>query len=98
MTDCWEIYVLVLKQDLGEDVYVKAIEVFYHALWRDGVDFTAPDISNTLLSSLNLPGNPDVGSIIKKAESEEFKGLLNRNTQEVVNQGGFGLPWIKGLF
>ena len=89
---------LVLQQDFGEAVYVEAIEKFYQALWRDGVDFTAPGISKTLLSSLNIPGDPSVESIIKKAESEEVKGLLERNIQEVLGQGGFGLPWIKGTF
>lgn len=89
---------LVLQQDFAEEVYIKAIEAFYHALWRDGVDFTAPEIPRTLLSSLSLPGNPDMESIIQKAESEEVKELLDRNTQQVLDQGGFGLPWIKGSF
>lgn len=88
---------LVLQQDFGEEVYVGAIEKFYKALWQDGVDFTAPTISKTLLSSLNLPGNPELNSIIEKAESEEITGLLNKNTQEVLGQGGFGLPWIKAV-
>ena len=89
---------LVLQQDFGERVYVEAIEKFYQALWRDGVDFTAPEISRALLLSLNLPGGPDVEIILKKAESEAITELLNRNTQEVLDQGGFGLPWIKGSF
>ncbi|KAF8419530.1 thioredoxin-like protein [Tirmania nivea] len=88
---------LVLQQEFGERVYVEAIEKFYQALWRDGVDFTASDISKRLLSSLNLRGNPDVESIIKKAESEEVMELLKKNTQEVLDQGGFGLPWIKAM-
>ena len=36
--------------------------------------------------------------ISRQAGTDEVKKLLSTNTEEVVRTGGFGIPWMLGLF
>jgi len=82
-------------------VYVKATypEVFIHtfidicsAMWESGVDVSKPDLLAQVLGKKFE--EQQVREILEKANSAEYKDMLNANTKEALDRGAFGCPWF----
>jgi 2-hydroxychromene-2-carboxylate isomerase len=60
----------------------------YRARWCDGRDMSKPEVLAELFEQAGL----DVAAAMTRAESDEIDDRLEKNTQEAIERGVFGVP------
>ncbi|KAF8462009.1 DSBA-like thioredoxin domain-containing protein, partial [Kalaharituber pfeilii] len=87
--------VLLVLRTSYPDIYHKVITAYFTALWVQKQDFMQPGVDRKILSE-TLPNDPElVQKILKDAAEPSVVEELSKNSLEVVDAGGFGLPWIE---
>jgi 2-hydroxychromene-2-carboxylate isomerase len=77
---------------VSRGMYISAVEALFTAFWVDGKPVHSPEVIRQVLAS--VIGRERVEQILKNSESGEVRELLRRNTQDVFEDGAFGIPWI----
>ncbi len=62
----------------------------FEAYWRDLEDISRPEVLDRIASQTGL----DAQRFRERVEAPEIKAALRRNTDEVMERGGFGSPTI----
>jgi 2-hydroxychromene-2-carboxylate isomerase len=62
----------------------------YRARWEDPRDLSNSEVVHQFLASAGL----DADAALARAESEEFKSRLKRDTAAAIERGVFGVPTI----
>ncbi|KAI8938014.1 hypothetical protein NX059_005687 [Plenodomus lindquistii] len=65
---------------------------YWVEMWENGIDLSKPDLLITVLRQ-NFT-DAEVKTIMEKANSPEYKQLLNDKTKEALDHGAFGAPWF----
>lgn len=71
--------------------FIETFRDLFVEMWENGLDVSKPDILAQVLSKRF--SKPEVQEIIQKANSPEWKQVLNDNTKEALDRGAFGCPW-----
>lgn len=62
----------------------------FEAYWRDLEDISQPSVLERVVSDVGL----DSGAFFDRVDASEIKDRLRRNTQELIDRGGFGSPTL----
>lgn len=60
----------------------------FHRIWADGADCNSPEVLGGVLREVGL----EPGPVLERAQRQELKDLLRKNTDEAVSRGAFGVP------
>lgn len=101
---------LFIKANYNRETFETVLHYLFHCFWtpphRDvaakevfqeilaEVPSVFPETSQTGRSSKTLFGSSDVQKILDAAASPEYKDALKRTTDDAVNKGAFGAPWL----
>jgi 2-hydroxychromene-2-carboxylate isomerase len=83
---------LVAQKEEGEEAMVRFAMASFHANWGELLDVSDIEVVNSIWkkSKLNTPWK----LFVKRLNDPDIKDLLRKNTQEVIDRGGFGSPSI----
>ncbi|KAF2691989.1 glutathione S-transferase kappa 1 [Lentithecium fluviatile CBS 122367] len=74
------------------DIFLQTFIDICSAMWENGVDVSKPELLAEVLGKKFE--EEQVREILGKANSPQYKGLLNTNTKEALDCGAFGCPWF----
>jgi glutathione S-transferase kappa 1 len=82
---------LVYIKTVHPSKFISSFIEICSAMWEHGVDVSKPELLAEVLGKKFEEG--EVREILEKANSAEYKGVLNANTKEALDRGAFGCPW-----
>lgn len=71
-----------------------ALSQFWQWYWVENKDPTKPDAALDIVTA--VLGKEEAVKILEASKSDEVKSKLTKNTEWVVNEEAFGLPWFIG--
>ncbi len=98
-----------IKLNYPRTAYETAFHYFFYCLWTPpNLNLTVPETFAKALSetpsdfrgagsnssSKPLFSSEEVDKIVEAAKSQEVKDLLTNDTQEALDRGAFGTPWL----
>ncbi|KAH6624447.1 thioredoxin-like protein [Chaetomium sp. MPI-SDFR-AT-0129] len=94
-----------IKSHYPEPVFLAAFHALFRAFWAPpNLDLTGLEAVKGVLGGVEGDGNGKGGKklfgegqvreIVEAAGTEEMKGVLKRTTQEALDKGAFGAPWL----
>ena len=73
-----------------EGVFAKTVAALFAAMWQDARKMDDPETIRETLDAAGL----NAGALMARAQSQEVKDELARNTQSAVDRGSFGSPTL----
>jgi glutathione S-transferase kappa 1 len=83
---------LVYIKAIHADVFVETFIDICSAMWENSIDVSKPELLAQVLGKKFE--EQQVRDILGKANSAQYKGMLNTNTKEALEHGAFGCPWF----
>ena len=75
---------------INEDLVVEYSREVFRSYWTDGKDISNTDVLSEIVESLGM----DAVKFLEFIDEDETKEALKKNTQELIERGGFGSPTI----
>ena len=87
---------LTALQKSHPDKLAPAIGALFQAFWARHEPVHEAETLRKVLGSVLPGGEKDAAMIVERAGEKEIKNVLQKRTEELVNDGAFGLPWFIG--
>ncbi len=75
---------------INEGLVVEYSREVFRSYWTDGKDISNTDVLSEIVESLGM----DAVKFLEFIDEDETKEALKKNTQELIERGGFGSPTI----
>ncbi|KAF2192692.1 glutathione S-transferase kappa 1 [Zopfia rhizophila CBS 207.26] len=83
---------LIFIKSQHPQTFIPTFVDLFSEMWENGIDVSKPELLAKVLSKRYT--EPQIREILEKANSPEYKKMLNNNTQEALDRGAFGCPWF----
>ncbi|TNY23776.1 thioredoxin-like protein [Rhodotorula diobovata] len=86
-------------EEIAPEKLEKATDLFYGAIWqptggKTALDAIDPSNFASMLAQDNLFSKAEIDKVVELSTSDKVKGLLKSESQQAVDEGAFGFPWI----
>ncbi|KAF3770163.1 thioredoxin-like protein [Cryphonectria parasitica EP155] len=84
-----------IKRQYPTETYHAMLEHLFHAFWTPpNLNLTQVDVLAKVLADSGLFSPKECETILVAAKEQEVKDMLTRTTQEALDKGAFGAPWL----
>lgn len=84
-----------IKRNHPRETYHAVLERFFHGFWTPPhLNLTQVDILAAVLADTGRFSPEECEAIPAAAKEQEVKDMLTRSTQEALDRGAFGAPWL----
>lgn len=84
-----------IKRTYPPETYLAIVEHYFHAFWTPpNLNLTQVDVLAKVLAASGKFSPQECEAILAAAKTQESKDMLTGATQEALERGAFGAPWL----